>query len=383
MKIFEEFEKKDVVAGSIHNGDYLPERYPAANTRHAQEFDIGQLAQLEHLAIAKLSTVVAPFGLDFAEAVNIWVALKSKPALIFCGSNHVDLLNLASSIPKAIVGQASDQLHTFLGHPWWASNSRKPAFYIAAQQRFTSIRFRSFLNEITSHGNVEKLYFALLKGISRSELREFFVDIQRQVEILGGILELPLDMASAPTIFPRNFVLLATISLDSSLIEDGDVLNNCSVIYPEHKPAKFIPLPENPDVSYQTMQTLLKLRCNFSLSGARKVIKQLDQKYSATEHLFRFLSLLNEYNVEPQSSLVRDAMLYMVNAWDANGRGLFDDQPEVNIRWITDFWLLQSAVPRLMKVIKTEPQVRSEVIRYLNQSFPMASRKIEQGLERG
>lgn len=383
MKIFKEYEKNVVGAGSIHRGDFLPERKPGPDTRFSKEIDIGQLAQLEHLAIAKLSTVVAPFGLDFAEAVNIWVALKSKPALIFCGSNHVDLLNLASSIPRAIVGQASDQLHTFLGHPWWASNSRKPAFYIAAQQRFTSIRFRSFLNEVASHGNVEKLYFALLKGISRSELREFFVDIQRQVDILGGVLELPLDIASAPTIFPRNFVLLATISLDGFLIEEGDVLNNCSVIYPEYKPAKFIALPETPDVSYQTMQTILKLRCNFSLSGARKVVKQLDHKYRAIEHLFRFLSLLNEYNVGPRSGLVRDAMLYLANAWDANGRGLFDDQPEVNIRRITDFWLLQSAVPRLMKVINTESQVRSDVIRYLSQSFPMASRRIAQGLERG
>ncbi len=373
----------DLVIGSIRSGDYLGGKKPRTNPRFINELNAMQLAQLERTAIVKLSTLVAPYGLDFAQAVNIWVALKSKSALIFCGSNHVDLVKLAISITRAIVGQANDQLLTFLGHPWWASNSQRPSFSIAAQQRFTSIRFRSFLNEVASHGDVDKLYFALLKGISRSELREFFVDIQRQVDILGGVLELPLDIASTPTIFPRNFLLLATISLDGSLIEDGDVLNNCSVIYPEHKPANFIPLPEPPEISYQTMQTVLKLRSNFSLSGARKVIKQLDQKYKATEHLFRFLSLLDESNVEPQNGLVQDAMLYMVNAWDANGRGLFDEQPEINIRWITDFWLLQSAVPRLMKVIKAEPQVRTDVIRYLNQSFPMASRWIAQGLERG
>jgi hypothetical protein len=382
-KMLGEFEMSDLDISSIQGEDYLGGKKPGSDRRIVATLTNSQLAHLEHLAIKKLATVIAHHGLDFADSVNIWISLKSKSGLIFCGSSLTGLGNLVDSISTAFVEKESNQVEKFLGHPWWASKSQRPSTYITAQQRFTSIRFRSFLDEVGSSGKTEKLYFALLKGISRLELREFFVDIQRQASTFGGILELPLDMASVPTTIPKNLLLLATIKLEGTMIVDWDVLNNSTAIYVDRKHAVVPPMPEISGLAHQSMQTVLIKRWNISLADALSIIKQVNQAQNLIKPLFQFFSLVRKYNPEPQNGLVRDAILYLGNAWDVNGRGLFDERPMVNVQHAIDFWLFQSAIPRLMSVIRKEPEMRADVIRFLDRSFPLTARRVMQATDIG
>lgn len=79
-------------------------------------------AATEHQAIHALSQV----GISRDAAVGIWVALKSKPAIVLCGPDGSGKKTFALSVAKTIVGDTDGRLLQFQGHPWWATNGKNP-----------------------------------------------------------------------------------------------------------------------------------------------------------------------------------------------------------------------------------------------------------------
>ncbi len=126
-------------------------------------------AATEHQAIHALSQV----GISRDAAVGIWVALKSKPAIVLCGPDGSGKKTFALSVAKTIVGDTDWQLLQFQGHPWWATNGKNPGLFTRAQQRLNTYRLRAFLDEAVTAQTSANLFFAVFHKISRAELSSF------------------------------------------------------------------------------------------------------------------------------------------------------------------------------------------------------------------
>ena len=188
-------------------------------------------AQWERDAVRKLQAALTPFGLSAFDVVSIWIGLKSKPGLVLCSSQRTDLDKIAVEVAQTILDNDENRWISLQGHPWRAAQSPNQAQLIAMQQRLTSIRLRSFLARASEHRENHQIHLALLRKIGQAELRNFFVDIPRQINAFGGVFELPWDFTTIPTALPENIYLLGTLGQDLEIIDDNDVLDYSSVIF--------------------------------------------------------------------------------------------------------------------------------------------------------
>ncbi|OGO15902.1 MAG: hypothetical protein A2Z14_15015 [Chloroflexi bacterium RBG_16_48_8] len=340
------------------------------------------LAIAERKAVDALAVELTSLGLSYVDSVNLWISMKSKPALLFCGPSGGFSDSLSSAISHTLVGENSWQSQRFQGHPWWSEKSNNAGRLMMAQQRFTSIRLRSFLAEAAEAENSNQLFFALLIGISRAELQEYFVYLPRQIQTLGGILELPFDISSDPTPYPENMYLIATINLDYELATELEVFDTCTLIYTEDlssiKPDPILSEPVSP----LSIQEILNRRRRFTLVGSLETLSRLDGNYTQLGALTEIMTLLEMHNIQPRIGMVKDAYLFYANSWDALGQGLFDENPSVNTHWVEDFWFQQSVIPRLLNRSLNDRALRNDFLRLLTRNYPRSYRQLTRFLDR-
>ncbi len=326
--------------------------------------------QEERSALDSLGQSLAPFGLSPPQITNLWVALKSKPALLLSGPGEGVRDHLAMDLARTIAGPQADRLLRLQGHPWWAAKARNQVQFIRAQQRLTSLRLRTFLDQAGDSEFDAGLLFAVMLDVSRAELHEYFVDLPRQVSSAGGVVELPLNFAPRPTRYPDQLYWLATFDFRLSGWLDPRLLDAATIVEvgtgPPLEGADLTPrLPSGLKIS----ETLVRNR-RFHPNVARALLPNHPHDRDALRPLRCLLAILRKRGLEPPSGLISDGLLYLENAWDVAGDGLFDFDPVANGLLAGEYWLKQSALPRLRGMLRQHQALQLDLRAWLEAEFP-------------
>ncbi|NIM94714.1 MAG: hypothetical protein GTO18_13520 [Anaerolineales bacterium] len=330
-------------------------------------------AKWERQSVRIIQTALAPLGVSPYDAVSIWIGLKSKPGIVLCSNQRADLDKIAVEVAQTTLDHDENRWISLQGHPWWAGQSPNQAQLIAMQQRLTSIRFRTFLVYASKQQENYQLHLALLHGIGQGELHNFFVEIPRQVKAFGGVLELPWDFSTTPTALPEYLYILGTFGQDLDIIDDNDVLDHCSIILLDEQFGDHWVPQQVPHINDHSTQTTLAICRNFNPYRAGNLFP-MSHKKDAMRVLVDALLLFNKHRVKTNIGIITDAYLHLGHAWDAEGHGLFDLNKNRNIHIAGDYWLKQSLIPRIRRIVDHKPKLQKEGLQLLTENYPGAER---------
>jgi hypothetical protein len=331
------------------------------------------LAQWERSAVRKLQVALAVYGVSPINTVSIWIGLKSKPGVVLYPSYREDLDKIAVDVAATIMDQDNSRWISLQGHPWWANQGPNQSQLIAMQQRLTSIRLRSFLGRASEQEKKHHIALALFRKIGRAELRSFFIDIPRQLNKFGGVLELPWDFSDSPTSFPENLYLIGTLGQDLDVVGDSEVLDYCSIVSIDDLSDSYPSQYDTPQLIDHPIERTLTICRSFDPHRAGNRIPS-SRKQDALRILVNVLSLLYKHNVKLDLGIINDAYLQLGHAWDIEGHGLFDSRIEENILIAADFWLMHSVIPRIYPVVNRIPNLKIEGLHFLTDKYPKAER---------
>ncbi len=340
----------------------------------------GALAEAEPYAVASIADKLDEFGIPQTAAVGAWVALKSKPMVIVYGPKGRGKDTILISIARAFCDDQTGQLQQFQGHPWWATKGSNMGLLTRAQQRLTSYRLRFFLEEASLAQGDAALFFAVFSKISRAELSYLFIPLPGKT-IYGHFLRFPSDLVDDWVPFPQNLYLLASIDHEKPWM-DVDVARNASLLcdhvgLTQKKSVK----PKHTPITPIQLQAILYACRRFDPEDAWANVPTRERGFDPLRPIRECLALLNRHKVRIRMDLIRDAYLYIGNAWSVTGQGLFEEDPSSNANSAFGFWLKNSALPQLSLAIHRNPDLLSSLHQMLAQQPSQTSDSLLQILD--
>lgn len=329
-------------------------------------------AATEHQAIHALSQV----GISHDAAVGIWVALKSKPAIVLCGPDGSGKKTFTLSVAKTIVGDTDGRLLQFQGHPWWATNGKNPGLFTRAQQQLTTYRLRAFLDEAVTAQTSANLFFAVFHKISRAELSSFLLPMPAHFPS-GGLIRLPSDLADETTLLPGNVYLLATMDTGVQWSDPEGNRNVCVLFNLKTSLAKKPESIRGAPLTPTNLQPVLHASRRFDPKLAWKNVPIYQSGLDPLQPIRETYALLRRHGIRSHIDWIRDAYLYLGNAWSVTGRGLYAEDPGMNLNRAYLFWLQQAVMPALSRHILKDPDLGPALFRLLSRR----SLRIPSGLE--
>ncbi len=320
----------------------------------------------ERSALDLLVRSLGPLGLSPQETTNLWVALKSKPALLLMGPRESIRDRLAMGLANTIVGPQAERCLLLQGHPWWAAKAPNQAQFIQAQQRYTTLRLRSFLDYVAEPEMDADLFFAIMLDVSRAELHEYFAGPARQARS-SDVVELPLDFPLLPMRYPDRLYWLATFDPRRTTWMDPRVLNAATIV--ELAAGSTLEGDGSAELltSDPAISDALVRRRRFDPGAARAA---LPARRDPLRPLHCVLAILRKRRIAPPSGLISDGLLYFGNAWDAAGDGLFSGDPFANTALAGEYWLKQSALPRLGEMLRQHRALQMDLGYWLEAEYP-------------
>jgi len=281
------------------------------------------------------ATAVAGVRADRLSILNFYVAFKSRPFLLLAAPTQTGKVALVHSLAQVLTSGSVEQCYTMVGHARWASRSRNVSQFVEAQARFNTNKLLMLIEEAVRPENHDRLYIACLTNISLAELHALFS--------VSGWQMWP-DMEPIP--YPPNLRLIGTIDTDRFRWWSPDLLSN-TIIVPW--PAQRMQSTDlSPQQSVTQGASLFLQACIRTEQAAyTRLHRNLHGQRQAFEPLVRVMDILHEEEVYLPQTVMNQAIIFLANAWTADGRGLFAPTPELNLDIALDLVLAQVVLPWL------------------------------------
>lgn len=300
--------------------------------------------------------------------VNYYVALKAKRFVILAGPGDVDKMCLAQGLTEILVGQLSQQRCLFQAHPWWVTRTRDPAHFAMAHAQFNALKLLDFI-EAASHSEAEGLAFPFFAGIERMSPAEvvcYFHDLPR------GLLW-QADASTVQVDLPKNLYITGTLNMEEGdgLVQIPEVDHYATIIRVDRR--HFAPFAGPRKASPQRSAGQRRFVRSVIRRGdhARAKLTQiLPDGYAPLAPLNELLRRLGMAGFSP--FVFEEALLYLANAFDGDGRGLFVQPVVENLRIAQDYVLVQGVLPYVNSRWAGAPEVWGVVSDYLAPRFPRA-----------
>ena len=307
--------------------------------------------------------------------VNYYVALKTKRFVILAGPPTLDKMCLAQGLAEVLVPQPSKQWSLLQAHPWWVTRSGDPGNLAVAHARFSNLKLLDAIEEAAANmatGHPSP-FFVGIEHMSPAEAVCYFDDLPQ------GLLWQP---DGTVTRIPVPYNLYVTGTLDVG--ESGGLVPGEE----EHRQAITIRLQHDDVTPGVEARKEWEARPDWQARFVQSAVHSGDQ---AGAKLAQILSddcaplapldeLERRLGVESfPPSVCEEAWLYLANAFDVDGRGLFVEPALENLAIAQDYALLQSVLPHVITGRLESSRVRSdEVKEYLAPRFPRAYAWIEE-----
>ena len=315
------------------------------------------------------TSVAAGVRVDSSAVVNLYVALKSKPLAIVAGPAGSGKVAAVQALAHLLTGGDAARFHLLAGHAWWAGQSGNVGLFTEAQTRLNAGAIIDLIGEAWRPENARRVLVACLARVSPAEVAGLFSEVAFQLRH-GQIMQLPGLHLTHPMPYPPNLLLIGTLDVDYFELPDPDLLEMTTVI---HWPgaSKAIPRPYQPTCAAGE-STYLYARIRTEREACLKLSRVLEQDPRSLQPLFQIEGTLMQHNrVLP--AWVRGAVLvYLANAWDEDGHGLFDRHAARQRATAFDLALAQIVLPHITSAAM-DPELNRHLRSVISKDFPYAA----------
>ncbi len=297
------------------------------------------------------ATAVAGVRADRLSILNFYVALKSRPFLLLAAPAQTGKVALVHSLAQVLASGTVGQFHTMVGHARWASRSRNVSQFVEAQVRFNVSKLLVLIEEAVRPENHDRLYIACLTGISPAELHALF-------SVPGWQMWPEME----PIPYPPNLRLIGTMDTDHFRWWSPDLLSNTAIMLWPGEKVRLTGLSPQQSVT-QGARLFLQTCVRTEQAAYTRLRRNLHGRRYAFAPLVQVMDLLHEEEVYLPQTVMNQAVIFLANAWTAEGQGLFaPTSAALNLNIALDLVLAQVVLPWLATDGRIEP-----VRRRLNQ----------------
>ncbi|MFQ5343417.1 MAG: hypothetical protein ACE5F6_17895 [Anaerolineae bacterium] len=304
--------------------------------------------------------------------VNYYAILKTKPFVILTGPCEVDKMELARGFAEALVGSDSLQCCSFQAHPWWVTHTGDAGYFAAAHTQFTTLKLLDFIEAAAAGEAAGLAFFVDIERMSPAEVVCYFGDLPR------GRLWRP-GASTARIRLPSNLYVTGTLDVEqeSRLVLSQDVYRHAAIIRVEH--AHCAPQAEPRGMSRwrpDWQQCFINTAIRHHKRAREKLARILPKGHAPMAPVAELAHRLRASGLALAPLVCEEAWLYLANAFDHEGRGLFVEPAIENLRIAQEYMLVQSVLPRVRSQT-TEARIWAEVADYLAPRFSRAHARAE------
>lgn len=299
--------------------------------------------------------------------VNYYVALKTKRFVILAGPPSLDKMCLARRLAEVLVPQPSKQWSLLQAHPWWVTRSGDPGHMAVAHARFSSLKLLDVIEEAWASlaAGLQSPFFVGLERMSPAEAVCYFDDLPE------GLLWRP-DGAVAQIRVPPNLYVTGSLDVEES---EGSVPGEAV-----HRHAITISLRHDDVAPSGEARRGGQARSDWQARFVQARIHTVEQARAKLSLILaddcgalpRLEQLERHLGLASFSPTVCDEVwLYVANAFDGDGRGLFAESARENLSIAQDYALVQSILPHVSTARLESSRARSDKVKeYLAPRFP-------------
>ncbi len=300
--------------------------------------------------------------------VNYYIALKTKHFVILAGPPEVDKESLAQGLAEALVSRPGLPWNLTEGHRWWATDTEAPRQFAEADPRCSALKLETFLYAASTSERFgfPFSFLAGIKELSPAEIGCYFEDLPRG-------LSWRADGSPARVHLPANLFVTGTLNMNGGTMPflGPGVHRHTTVVHlsPDHcPPAGRSGQPSRPKLRWQqAFVTSGTTNIDQARAKLSRILGDDCRPLSSIESLAHRLGVPR---LPP--SVSTDAWIYLANAFDERGRGLFLDPVAENLVTAQDYVMAQSVFPAVGSRW-TEGSWRWETVGdYLSGRFPRA-----------
>ncbi|HLA99279.1 MAG TPA: hypothetical protein VJL34_12560 [Anaerolineales bacterium] len=318
---------------------------------------------------------------DQIEVVNFYVALKSKPLAILVGPAETGKVALVRCLAHSLMGNEPLHCQMMSGHPWWADKNENIALFTGIQTSFITEKLLCLIEEAWQPENAGRLFLACLARISPAEILDFFSAVAFQLRH-GQLMRLGNVHLSEPIPWPPNLLLIGTMDVvrydwwDPYLIAQTNVVMQSQARAEKSSPL----LPEAPVLSWERefMRSIVRtdqavFRKLHNVLGWRRS-RWLRQPF---QPLLEIEALMETLGVQLPPAAIREALVYLANAWTRRGSSLFDPSPLKNLSIALDLAIAQTILPHVVERIGSSRVTFDGLQNALDVKFPRSAAFLE------
>jgi hypothetical protein len=264
-----------------------------------------------------------------------------------------------------------------LGHPWWANESANLALFTRAQTLFNTQKLHYLIEEAWLPENSHRLFIGCLTHISAGELISIFASLSQQLSdepyIPSGQTAFLLH---AP--WPPNLLLIGTMDTDHYDWWDSDLVSKTSVFLwqagERAMDACAVTGKSLPSLEEVFLQSNIRQE-GLAYQKLREILgrNRLNSKSNPVALLLRLVEQL-EINACPTArQSLREAIIYLANAWSPQGVGLFDLDDKKNLALAVDRALVSTVFPLAYQTLQKSQKLREILISLLNPHYPISA----------
>lgn len=319
--------------------------------------------------IDRLTVTMAQAGVrvDRINVANVYVALKHKPMVILtsrAGNGKCAFIKCLSSI---LTGSNDLQRQILPGHAWYLGGSPVNTVLIGMHSRLITEKLLFIIEEALQPENAQRIFMVGLTHISPAELLSFFTAIASQRQH-NQIMRVGDAHLSVPIPFPSNLLLIGTMDTECFDFWDEDLLCGTTVI--EWR-TDIVGIQSE---SARESKNLGRAFLHSKLRNSRKAYEKLLTVTAATKQPLQAVmlvrSILQGHGLEFSSILFDEVILYIANAWSAEGHGLFNPFTSYNLAIAADLALAQLVLPRYLETIRSSETLQAGLFTVLDAHLP-------------
>ena len=317
----------------------------------------------------RLTAAMAQVGVqaDRIDIVNFYVALKHRPMVILTGPAGTGKCTFIKCLSSLLTESNDMQRQILPGHAWYADGHPANTALIGMHSRLITEKLLFIIEEALQPENAQQIFIVGLTHITPAELLSFFTEISSQIQH-NQIMRVGDTHLSVPIPFPSNLLLIGTMDTECFDFWDEDLLCGTTII--EWRADIVGPQSE---ATWESKNFACKF-LHSKLRNSRKAYKKLLTVAATTKQPLQAVmlvrSMLQGHGQEFSSTLFDEVILYMANAWSAEGHGLFNPFISYNLGIAADLALAQLVLPRYIETIRSSETLQASLSTVLDGHLP-------------
>jgi hypothetical protein len=297
------------------------------------------------------------------------VALKHRPLAILVGPPKTGKVALVECLADLLAG-SNLQRQVVQGHAWYAGGKPANTVLIGIHARMITEKLLFAIEEAAQPENVQQVFIVGLTHISPAELRSCFTEVASQIRH-KQIMSIGDAHLAKPIPFPPNLLLIGTLDTADPKSWDDDLLAGATMLRWRAKVGnpQGGATRQSQNSGYEFMRSRLR--------DSRNAYKKLLSVMAGIKQPFRMAMLVRDVfrtqGIELPPDLLNEVILYVANAWSAQGNGLFDPVTSRNLEIAFDLALAQLVLPHSLESIQSSEDLRVQLHSLFREQLPRSS----------